>query len=76
MFLLIVHNSFFFFSYWFVSIMFQGYKKQVKSASQSSLKNTGEQRGIKRSIRLCPAPLYIKHQQLGILGDYLGLLGA
>lgn len=55
--------------------MFQGYKKQVNSASQLSLKNTGEQRGIKRSIRLCPAPLHAKHQQLGILGDYLGLLG-
>lgn len=35
--------------------MFQGYTKQVNSASQLSLKNTGERRGIKRSVRLCPA---------------------
>lgn len=55
-------------------MMFQGYKKQVNSASQSSLKNTGEQRGIKRSIRLCPAPLHAKTTAAGG-GGRLGLLG-
>lgn len=49
-------------------IMFHGYKKQVNSASQSSLKNTGEQRGIKRSIRLCRAPLRAKTPAAGDSG--------
>ena len=48
--------------------MFQGYKKQVNSASQSSLKNTGEQRGIERSIRLCPAPVRVKTPAAGDSG--------
>lgn len=55
--------------------MIQGYKKQVNSASQLNLINTGEQRGIKRSTRLQHLS-NAQHQLLGILGDYLGLLGS
>lgn len=71
MFLFIVHNSVF-----FSLILFHGYKKQVNSASQLSLKNTGEQKeassGPSDSVQHLAMS---KHQQLGILGDYLGLLG-
>lgn len=60
--LFIVHNS------GLSLIMFQGYKKQVNSASQLSLKNTGEQRGIKRSIRLRRAPLHDNTSSWGFWG--------
>lgn len=56
--------------------MLQGYKKQVNSASQSGVKGRGSKEASSAPPDSVQHLAVSKHLQPGILGDYLGLLGA